>query len=303
MLLCLACPRPCACEDRTERIDGADGWKELDYRNGALVEERTFDSNGALATERRFSPESLPILTERYVREGGRLVRIEATDAAGNSVGLRSYHYDREGRLLNVRSEGELGEGAVGTIATTCTPQGTWMKDGPEATILAYDETGRAVLLETMDEGKVSRIENRNYGEKGVPISTEIEDKKTETTTAITYDEEGRQTQRREVTAKGVESRTLYRYDEAGRVAVEERRSGGQVLSVQKSYDKDGKLSRVETRRDGTLVLAVDYAGNGRAETLYEDGKAFVKATYSGGRKVKDEFYDKGVLARTREYQ
>jgi hypothetical protein len=61
-------------------------------------------------------------------------------------------------------------------------------------------------------------------------------------------------------------------------------------------------LTREETLRDGSLILSVDYTDDGRVEELYDDGQLFVKATYVGGRKVKDEFYSNGVVSRTREY-
>ena len=50
------------------------------------------------------------------------------------------------------------------------------------------------------------------------------------------------------------------------------------------------------------MLLAVTYIENGRVEELYEDGALFVKATYIGGRKIKDEFFADGVLVRTRDY-
>ena len=67
-------------------------------------------------------------------------------------------------------------------------------------------------------------------------------------------------------------------------------------------YSESGTLTRKETLRDGSLVLSVDYTKNGRVEELYDDGQLFVKATYVGGLKVKDEFYSNGVVTRTREY-
>lgn len=293
----------CLAEDRTERIEGSEGTKELDYRDGVLTEERSYDPDGRIVLERRFSPEALPVLTKSYLREQGLLVRIEAADASGAPVGSMSYSYDGDGRLLSVKSEGALGEDAVGMIASYGAPQGSWIKEGGSTEIVAYDADGRASILESVDEGKVARVEKRTYTGKGIKASSLIDDRKTDTETELSYDEAGRLAKRREIPAKGPESTTLYRYDEGGRIAEELRRTGTHELSVRRSYSKDGALARAETRRDGVLVLAVDYAGKGRAETLYEGGKAFVRATYAGERKVKDEFFADGVLVRTREYQ
>ena len=63
-----------------------------------------------------------------------------------------------------------------------------------------------------------------------------------------------------------------------------------------------GKIAREETRQDGQLLLVVSHTDDGRVEELYEDGMIFVKATYVGGRKVKDEFYADGVLLRQKDY-
>jgi hypothetical protein len=293
----------CAGEDRTERIDGAKGWKELDYRGDSLVEERSFDREGTLLSERRFNPEALPIVTKRYVREEGRLLRIEATDASGNPIGSMRYHYDREGRLIALSSEGVLGEGAVGLIAPGGAPQGSWIESDAKSMVLAYDAEGRAVLLQSMQEGKATYIERRSYGEGGIPVSVAIEDKVSGISVTTDYDKEGRQSQRREVKGKGEEILTRYLYDDSGRLVEEERRSGGHLLSIRKIYAESGAVSRVETRRDRTLVLAVDYIENGRVEELYDEGALFAKATYIGGRKVKDEFFADGELLRSREYQ
>ncbi len=49
-------------------------------------------------------------------------------------------------------------------------------------------------------------------------------------------------------------------------------------------------------------MLAVENIDNGRVEELYDKGELFVKATYIGGRKIKDEFFAGGVPFRTRDY-
>jgi YD repeat-containing protein len=304
ILFCLLISMPtCIGEDRTERINGAAGWKELLYRDDALVEERSFDADGGLLMERSFSPEAIPVVTKRFVREFGHIAKIEATDASGNPIGGMSYHYDRDGRLILVSSEGVLGGDAVGMMTSSGTPQGSWISSESKTTIIAYDEAGRANLLQYMKDGKVTSIEKRNYGTGGALASVAVDDKSSGTSTTISYDEKGRQSQRKEVAAKGEEALTQYDYDDSGRLVEEEKRSGGHVLSTRRSYATDGTQSRVETRRDGSLILAVDYAGATRVEELYEDGTLFVKATYIGGRKVKDEFYADGVLQRSREYQ
>jgi antitoxin component YwqK of YwqJK toxin-antitoxin module len=303
VLLVLSAALRCAGEDRTERIEGERGWKELDYRGGVLVEERSFDSSGALSAERQFSPEALPILTRRYARAGGRLMSVEASDASGKPIGRTSYHYDRNGRPLIAVSEGVLGSGSVGMIASAGSPQGAWIEDEGETSVLAYDGDGRVSILQRMKEGKVLNLERRTYGAKGVLSSVSIEDRVAEIGTTISYDEAGRETGRKVVGPKGEPSESSFRYDESGRVVEETRVSGEHATSIGRSYAKDGSLLREETRSDGTLVLAVDYAKDERVESLYDDGELFVKASYKGGIKIRDEFYADGKLKRARVYE
>jgi antitoxin component YwqK of YwqJK toxin-antitoxin module len=303
LALALAFPRHGDAEDRTETIVGAIGWKELDYRDNVLVEERSFDQDGVLLGERSFNPEALPVVNKRYIREDGRLVRIEASDAAGNPIGVMRYQYDRDGRLLVAKAEGIFGDEAVGVVSSSGGPQGSWIESARSTKVFAYDEEGRAILLQVMKEGKVARIERRNYGKKGFPSSIAIEDKTEGSSTTVTYDDAGRESSRKIEKDKGAEDETRYLYDASGRPVEERRVLGGHELALKRIYGKDGKLARTETRRDGSLVLAIRYDADSRTEELYEDGALFVKATYKGGRKVKDEFYVDGALSRSREYQ
>jgi antitoxin component YwqK of YwqJK toxin-antitoxin module len=293
----------CSGEDRTEVIKSQKGSKELVYRDDSLAEERSFDMAGSLLEEKTFGPDSLPTSTSSYIREEGRLARVEARDASGVIIGSRDYHYDRNGRLLGVSASGSLGDGAAGMVSSGGTPQGSWTEAGSTTTVLSYDETGKVVVSMSMKEGKTISIERRMYGEGGILSSIVTEDKVSGSSSELLFDEQGRQSQRREIPAKGIETATQYRYDESGRLLEELKRVGSHATSIRRTYAEDGKLARVETRRDGQLMLAIDYVENGRVEELYDDGILFVKASFVGGRKVKDEFYSEGVLVRARDYR
>jgi hypothetical protein len=303
LILALVPAIACAGEDRVERIKGAKGSKELVYRGDALVEERSYDAGGAILEERSFGPDSLPIETRSYIREDGRLKKVEARDASGVIVGASDYHYDRNGRLLSVSADGSLGDGAAGMVSAGGAPQGSWTENGETTVVLGYDESGRVVALQTIKGGKALSIERRSYGEDGTLSSVATEDKASGSSFELRYDAKGRPTQRRDIPAKGSELKTQYSYDEAGRVVEELRRAGSHATSIRSSYAVDGSLARVETRRDGELLLVVSYVENGRVEELYEGGSPFVRASYIGGRKVKDEFFSDGVLTRSRDYK
>lgn len=303
LLIVLAPAIMCAGEDRVEKINGAKGSKELVYRNDSLSEERSYDLRGGLIEEKSFGPDSLPIETSSYIRKDGRLSRVEAKDATGAIVGSLTYHYDSDGRLLGLASDGSFGTGKAGMVSSGGTPQGSWTEAGSTTTVLAYDESGRALVIQTMKDGKGISIERRTYDEGGILSSVVTEDKVAGSSSELLYDKKGRQSQLRDIPAKGAETKVQYRYDDAGRLVEDLRRSGIHTISVSREYATGGALSRVETRRDGELLLAVDYVENGRVEELYDAGELFVKASYFGGRKVKDEFYSDGALLRSREYR
>jgi YD repeat-containing protein len=304
-------------EDRTETISDSKGSKDLVYSDDALVEERSYDLKGTLIEERIFDEASLPVETRIYVREGARLIRIDATDASGDPAGSRAYRYDRYGRLLGVSSEGSLGEGSAGMIASGGSPQGAWVSgarrsddakpldgDKPlvETTVLGYDGAGRATIIQSMLDGAAIAIEKREYGENGFLVSVKLEDKKSGLISELAYDAKGLLATRIDTPAKGLPVKTEYAYDGSDRLTEEKSIKGGHRSAKAYEYSESGALSRVETRRDGEIVLAVTYIENGRIEEIYDEGVVFVKATYVGGRKVKDEFYADGDVLRTREY-
>jgi YD repeat-containing protein len=289
-------------EDRIERIGGAKGSKELVYRGDALVEERSYDLRGALLEEKSFGPDSLQIETKAYIRVEGRLARVEARDSSGVVIGSMAYHYDRNGRLLGLSAEGSLGSGSIGMISSDDGPQGSWV-NGADTTVLAYDEEGRAVVIQIIKEGKAISVEKRKYGAGGMLASIDIKDASSGSSTELLYDDKGRQSQRRETLKNKLEIKTAYRYDEKGRLAEEERNQGSHRLLMTRSYADDGSLERVETKQDGQLVLTEKYTENGRIEELYDGGFLFVRATFAGERKIRDEFFDEGVLIRSRDYE
>ncbi len=303
LLLSLLPAALCAGQDRVERIPGAKGAKELVYRGDALVEERSYDAEGGLLAERSFGADSLPTGATAYIRVAGRLERVEARDASGVIVGTLAYRYDRYGRLLGIVSSGSLGEGSAGMISANGAPQGSWTESGATTTVLGYDDAGRVVAVRTMREGKARTEEKRSYAEGGTLSSVVTEDKARGSSTELGYDAQGRLELRRDLPAKGAELRTAYVYDEKGRLVEEQRRGGIHTTIIKRSYGEDGSLAKVETRRDGELLLVVAYSGEDRVEELYDGGSLFVRASYVGGRKVKDEFFSDDVLTRSRDYE
>ena len=287
--------------ERIERLTGKSGYRELVYHGKDLVEERAFDLKGALLEEKYLGDDSLPYETRSYIRIRGRLERVEARDGAGAVIGSMGYRYDCLGRLVGLDEEGSFGDGSSGMISTEDGPQGAWTKDGV-TTILVYDGAGRAIAEQTIKDGKAQSIEKRSYGENGSLNSVSVQDKASGSSSELVYDEKGRLSSRKETKSGGDETKTNYRYDKAGRLIEESTKVGEHTSLVSRSYGEDGSIERVETRRDGVLLLAVETIEGGRVEEIYDSGQLFVKATYLNGRKVKDEFFVDGSLVRARKY-
>jgi len=282
------------------------GLRELSYRGRDLVEERLVDRSGALIEESLFEAGSaLPYEKRAYLRSGtGRLLRVEARDAAGALLGSLDYRYDRDGRLLGVAASGSLGEESAGMLSASGAPQGAWTSGPGTTTAIAYDDGGRQIARKTLRDGKATYVERRAYGEGELPIRVEAEDLVSGELTIVDYDEKGRSRSKLVTVAGRETSRSEYSYDAQGRLAEEAIRypSGG-IAARRLSYLDDGGLEREETRRDGVIVGAIEYIEGGRIEELYRGGRLFVKATYLAGRKVKDEFFADGAPIRGKEYE
>ena len=169
-------------EDRIERINNpkgpgnADTTKELVYRNDSLVEEITYDSSGALKEDSFFDSTSIPVQTRSYIRDRGRLERVEYKDASGLITGSLSYRYDRDDRLLGVDADGDLGTTSVGMISSGAMPQASWVS-GDTTTVHGYDDSGREVIVQTMKDGDAVSVERTTYSDNGILSSVRIEDK------------------------------------------------------------------------------------------------------------------------------
>jgi len=290
------------------------GSRELVYRDGSLVEERVLDSSSALLAETLYAADiseegagrpPAPIESRKYLRSSnGRLERVEARDSDGKLTGSLDYRYDRSGRLLGIASTGSFGRGGAGMISAGGAPQGSWISDPATSTALSYDAEGRPLVMKTMKDGKAIAVERRIYGDGPSAERVESEDLIAGTLWIVENDSEGKPLLRIE-SLKGRETaRVSYRYDDAGLLQEETTRdAAGGVMTRSLSYRDDGVLAREETRKDGTMMSAVEYIEGGRVDELYRGGELFVKATYLAGRKVKDEFYSGGKPTREKAYK
>jgi hypothetical protein len=290
-------------ERRVTREEARGLW-EIVYRDGAAVEERLTSPEGFLLEELFRGPEG-DSQTIVYIRSSGRLIRAEARDASGAIVGVIDYRYDRNGRLLGVSATGSLGPDSAGILSAGGAPSGSWTSSASGTSVVTYDARGRPLENRAAKEGAVTISEKRSYSEGTVPgpSSKEVGDKASGNYSSEQYDGQGRQTLKLEYSGGSLIARTEYAYDDRGLLTLERRSRAGSVSERRLAYDQSGTLTREETKKDGVLESVAVRTGDERTEEIYEGGVIFVRATFKGGRKVKDEFFVDGLPSRTKEYR
>ncbi len=277
------------------------GQIERVLRDGLLAEERVFGSEGVLEEESIFAK---GVLVQRnlYIRVGGRLVKIEASDGSGESAGTMEYRYDGAGRLVAIETTGIFGDGGAGLVLLQGKPQVAWTRIDGASEIRRFDEKGRASLLVTCLDSKAVSRETRSYGDGPFPVLSVVEDIGSGVTIRVEYDGKGKPNQRTESLNGRERSRITYRYGDDGRLVEESTRAAGTLSSRILSYDGAGKLSDEEDRLNGEISRTIAFSGDERVEELYHSGLLFARVSYSGGRKIKEEFFDGASVARTRIY-
>jgi hypothetical protein len=290
-------------ERRVVRKTGS-GSLERVLKGGVLREERRSGQRGELLEELFYFESGLLRERRAYGYEARRLAKVEAFDSGGAPLGALSYRYDPRGRLAELAATGSFGEARSGLLGL---PGGgiaaEWSTLEGELLLRRFDQAGRVASVETRRGDAVLRRESFSYeGSSARPSFSLLEDLASGEGTEKAFDAAGRILSLR-VLSKGAErSRTDFAYDAKGRLESERTRSGGSLTLRSLSYDEEGGLLREETRKDGLLFRTVVFAGEGRVEEYFEGGILVLRATYEGARKVKDEFFEGGQVARSRSY-
>jgi len=303
-LFCSADPPHQAAPPQAEPARGPSGSARIEeeMREGRLEARRIYDAAGALSEESFYGPEGLAE-TRSYIRSRGRLERIEARDPAGLLVGEMAYRYDGSGRLIGLACSGSFGQGKAGMLASGPAPSATWVAESPKLSIQLLDEAARPLRIEELAEGKASSRREYSYGEGPFPQRSREEELGSGLLVLSDFDQAGRILRRVESRGGADELRVEYRYDEAGRL-VEERSRGGLGLVLRLlSYGESGELVRAETRIGGVVSESVAYEGETKIVESYHEGELFVRASYAGGRKLREEFFEEGVPVRSKEYR
>lgn len=278
------------------------GRVENQERDGIVVSRSIYDAAGSLLEESFFTADGLSERRE-YIRGEGRLLRIEAADVSGKLVGSIEYRYDGRGRLIGLKPMGSLGSGSIGMLASGASPEGSWYGSGDSITVLLLDVEGRPLREEKLVGGTSISRRSFVYGEDGFIEHSEETDLASDESMVSDFDDKGRLLVKAEKLKGILRSRTEYRYNPEGKLVEERSRSKLSLVLRSFAYDEAGALAREETRIDGLLSGAIEYRGDIKILERYHEGSLFVRSSYSSGRKIKDEFFDEGLVTRTKEYQ
>ena len=255
----------------------AQGSLEEEYENGSLAETRRYDRSGNILEERFFSPPepSAGGQAPGKATEGGslllgyfvysyaddRLSRMEAFDPGAHVVGSMTYRYDPQGRLLEVRAAGSLGDSRAGMTPGSGLPAAAWtsIPDDTEgrSELTRYDRAGRPVERSRYLGKTGLSVELLAYSATGLLVSSREYVQASGTITETTYDPAGRASLV-VVLVQGLErSRRSFSYDDESRLVEDTLVTESCTTKVLHEYGREGELERATTSIDGVTVLVV----------------------------------------------
>jgi len=236
------------------------------------------------------------------VRRDGRLISSEEFDAQGNPLSKTEYAYDADGspRAIYSSEDAKSPPHVIADVTLGIDYENRRHLEGSEDSwrITDMDSSGRRSTLRILDADE--GIEETNW----------------------IRDSEGKLLE--EVVVKDSEEHRI-RYDSEGRMIEEEFLISGMPVLLRKNVWEGDKLVRVEERGDGVVkikdtvwlgdqILEETDTTNGvisakivwknpdeKIETLYRNGKPFVRVHWKNGRKYEEEFLGELEITRPGE--
>jgi hypothetical protein len=293
-------------------VRSADGTtEEREARGGVLVARRLSAADGQLQQEERYAAGAR---TSRSVYEyaSGRLVRVRTFAADGTLSSTADYLTAPSGRLREVRwtnADGSVrtagqSAGGTGSMAGATAVAEERTKEGDAGWTTRYDEAGRAIDREQRGPAGPAFRERIVYeGSSGAPAATEREWPAEQKAIEATYDASGAVVSQVTRVASMVTERIAWTRDEAGRVLVMRRTGTGGTREVRFTWAADGRLEREEQFVRGARERNVIYPAPGeRVEELFENGELFLRVTYRGDERVREEVILDGKVVRERTF-
>jgi hypothetical protein len=278
--------------------------EEREYSLGVLSARRVFDASGNMVQEDSYDAGALA-QKSLFTYTGDRLSRMRSLAPDGSLVSSEQYLYATNGALREVRRTDAKGDQRLSSYVSGPTGVSEERNTvGDILSVLRYDTQGRLASREQrrgddtlVREDFIYRSDSQSLlsSREKSPAQGRVIDRR--------YDESGRlvsetTTEKGTVTEDVVSTR-----DEKGRVIAKGRRSSTGLETWKYSLDGEGKVTREEYFRLGSLLKVTEHGeGNLRTEEYYKDEELVLKAYFDGDTRLREEVYSAGTLVRERRY-
>jgi hypothetical protein len=275
--------------------------EEREFASGRLAAVRVYDPSGSIMTEESYRDGALSEKTV-FTYAGSRLSRVRTTGPDGVFLHGEEYLFTTRGALRGVMRTLADGQSMQSRFFAGSSGLAEERNTVGEALFIArYDTRGRVVERERRDaQGLASREDFLFRLESNTLESSEETLPREGKLARRRYDEQGLLAVETVTGAEGAVERIEYSRDPDGRVTVKRRQSAAGVEQWVYSYDAGGDLATEELLVKGSRQRLTVYTDAGRVEQMYADGEMFLKVTWEGERRVKEEVYEGGVLVRER---
>lgn len=282
-------------------VEGGERREEREFLAEVLVSRRLYAADGAMMSEERYRDGAL---LEKSVSSysGSRLLRTRTVGPDGKELHSEEYLYARSGRLREVRrvsAEGQADSrffsGSTGLAQERNTV-------GRALFISRYDTRGRVVSRERREADELVSVEDFVFRPDSDALLSSVERLPREgRTSRRQYDEKGRLVLE-SVSGPGNATESIdYIWDGNDRASAKRRHSEAGLEEWAYGYDAEGKIAREEYSRRGALEKVTLYSGtSSRVEELYADGEMFLRVSWEGERRVKEEVFEQGIPVRER---
>lgn len=277
---------------------------ESELTAGVLSARRAYDALGTLLEEEQYEAGTLSQKSV-FTYAGGRLSRMKVTAADGSVRYTEKYVYGRSGTLREVRRTGAGGDVRVSTYVSGSAGVSEERTAGKDTLFITrYDTQGRVASREVRKLDQTLSQEEYHYrpdsdlllsSTERLPKEVKIIERR--------YDEAGKLLSEVSTANGAVVEESTYARDDQGRETARTRRSALGLETWKYSHSEDGKVTREEYFRLGSLQKITNYGqGKLRTEELYKNEELFLKVYYDGDARLKEEVYAGGKLIRERKY-
>jgi hypothetical protein len=275
--------------------------EEREFASGRLAGRRVYDPSGSILTEESYRDGALLERTV-FTHAGSRLTRARTTGPDGSLLHAEEYLYASRGTLRGVMRTLSDGRTSQSRFFAGFSGLAEERNTAGDALFIArYDTRGRVVERERRDAQGLASREDFVFRLESNTLESSAETlPRVGKVARRRYDDKGLLAVEVVTGPGSAVERIEYRRDEEGRATAKRRQSAAGIEQWAYSYDAHGDLATEEYALKGSREKLTVYTEAGRVEEMYAEGELFLKVTWEGESRVKEEVYEGGVLVRVR---